>query len=346
MSHECEKCGASFETLSRLRLHECSLDSAVADTSADDWSDENPPVEEEYPALVGDLPSLIDDAHSGDLSVLYRAVAEYERVLAEAPTDDGIGSTGPNHEIWWEYYKPLADGLDAAAQANGWDVLTEFMDAYDPREQDSLPEVTHVVANAVGRSIVRMRLCDGVDAIPAEALAYLGTIPEYTDEFTIPYEESYTYGWGIGHPEHSVSDRLVALADTAHKWTSVTLNTAFYADQHAAVDVLERLVTDDRLTGTIQRIAWEADATRYYFGAVADLELEVFSPHVPLRWDWEAELNYSFELDIETEQRIRDLAHEVGVVDDLPADWTLHDLEPGPLSDFKNEIAQSAGEEP
>lgn len=100
MSHECEKCGASFETLSRLRLHECSLDSVVADTSLDDWSDENPPVEEEYPALVGDLPSLVDDAHSGDLSVLYRTVAEYERVLAEAPTDDGIGSTGPNHEIW------------------------------------------------------------------------------------------------------------------------------------------------------------------------------------------------------------------------------------------------------
>lgn len=141
-----------------------------------------------------------------------------------------------------------------------------------------------------------------------------------------------------------MSDQLVALADTAHKWTSITLNTAFYADQHAAVDALERLVTDDRLTGTIQRKTWKADATRYYFGAAADLEVEIFGPHVPLHWDWEAELDYSFGLDSEVKQRIRDLAHEVEIVDDLPENWTLHDLEPGPLSDFKYEIAQSADE--
>ena len=342
MSYECEKCGESFETLSRLRLHDCSPDPAVDTASADDWSTENPPVEEEYPTLVGDLPTLVGDVHDDDYSVLYRAVAEYERVLTEVPADEGFGSTGPNHAIWWEYYEPLADGLDAAAQANGWDILTEFVDAYDPREQDSLPEVTHVVANAVGRSIVRTRLSEGVDAIPAEALAYLGAIPEYTDEFTIPYEESYTYGWGIGHSEHSVNDQLVALADTAQKWTSIALNTAFYADQYAAVEALEQLVTDDRLTGTIQRMTWEADATRYYFGAAADLELDLFDPHVPLHWDWEAELDYSFELDSEVNQRIRDLAHEAGIGDDLPENWTLHDLEPGPLSDFTNEISQSS----
>ena len=346
MSHECEKCGESFETLSRLRLHDCSPAPAVGNASADDWSSENPPVEEEYPTLVGDLPTLVGDAHDGDLSVLYQAVAEYERVLAEAPTDDGVGSPGPDHAIRWEYYEPLADGLDTAAQENGWDILTEFVDAYDPREQDSLPEVTHVVANAVGRSIVRTRLSEGVDAIPTETLAYLGAIPEYTDEFTIPYEESYTYGWGIGHPEHSVSDQLVSLADTAHKWTSITLNTAFYADQHAAVDALERLVTDDRLTGTIQRMTFEVDATRYYFGAAADLELDMFGPHVPLHWNWEAELDYSFELAPEVNQRIRDLAHDVGIVDDLPENWTLPDLDPGPLSGFKNEIARSSDKGP
>jgi hypothetical protein len=299
-----------------------------------------PTVEKEYETLLGDLPSLVEDATDGDLPVLYRAVAEYERVLTDALTSDDPRSADAHHEILFAYYEPLAVGLDVAAQAHGWDVLLEFVDAYDPREQDDLPEIAHVVANAVGRSLVRTRLSEGVESIPPDALAYLGAIPEYVDEYAVPYEEAYTYGWGIGHPDHAVGDQLRALADTEHRWVSNTLNTAFYADQHAAVDTLERLVTDDSLTGTIQRMTFEVDLTRYYFGAVADLELDKFGPHVPVYWEWEEEVDYSFELDPEVKQQIRDLAHKTGITDDLPDNWALHDLEPGPLSDFKKEITE------
>jgi hypothetical protein len=340
MVHECEECGALFETLSRLRLHECSpalaVDTGPADLPpADDWSGEDPPAAEEYPTLVGDLPDLVDDARGGDLGVLYRTVAEYERVLGNAPTGQGPGSPGPAHAIRWEYHEPLAEGMDIAAQTEGWDVLTEFVDAYDPRDQDSLPEAAHVIANAVGRSVVRTRLSEGVDAIPGEALAYLGAIPEYSEDLAIAHEESYTYGWGIGHSNHSVSDQLVEVAGTAPKWTSIALNTAFYADQYAAVEALERLATTDRVPRTVQRMTYEVDATRYYFGAADDLELETFGPQVPLQWDWEAELEFSFELDPEVKDRIRELAHETGIVDELPENWTLSDLEPGPLSGLK-----------
>lgn len=339
MSYECEECGASFDTLSRLRLHDCPVG----------LPDEVPPdvqtVEEEYASFVGDLPSLVEDAKDGDLPVLYRAVAEYETALADASASDEPRSADAHHEILFEYYEPLAEGLDAAAQANGWDMLVEFVDAYSPREQDRLPEVAHVIANAVGRNLVRTRLSEGIESVPPDALAYLGAIPEYVGEFSVAYEESYTYGWGIGHPEHSVRDQLRALADTNHKWVSIALSNAFYADQRAAVDTLEQLVTDDSLTGTVQRMTFEADVTRYYFGAVSYLELEKFTPHIPQYWEWEEELDYTFELDPEVEQQIRDLAHETGVTDDLPDDWTLQDLEPGPLSQLRGIIGESSGEE-
>lgn len=342
MSYECEECGASFDTLSRLRLHDCSLepadDTTVDSPPAGDSGPEPAAVANEYPELVGDLLSLVEAATDGDLSALYRAVAEYETALEEAPTNEEPGSAGAHHEILFAYYEPLADALDAAAQANGWDILVEFVDAYDPREQDRFPEVAHVIANAAGRSLVRTRLSEGIEAVQPEALAYLGVIPEYVDEFAVAFEEAYTYGWGIGHPEHSVRDQLRALADTEHKWTSITLETAFYADQHTAIDVFEEVVTDESLSGTIQRMTFEVNATRYYFGAVADLERDFLGPHVPIYWEWEDEIDYSFELDPDVKQHIRHLAHETGITDDLPADWTLSDLDPGPLSEFEEEL--------
>ncbi len=143
-----------------------------------------------------------------------------------------------------------------------------------------------------------------------------------------------------------MSDRLRALAETEHKWVSITLNTAFYADQHAAVGALERLVTDDDLTGAVRGVSLDVDFRRYCFRAAADLKLDVFGPHVPPYWDWEEELDFSFELEPEVERRIRDLAHDVGIVDDLPDDWTIEDLDPGPLTDLQRELMRSSDGEP
>jgi hypothetical protein len=347
MSYECEECGASFDTLSRLRLHDCSPepadDTPVDSSPPDDSGPEPAAVETEYPVLVGDLPSLVADANDGVLPALYRAIAAYETALEDAPTTDESGRAGAHHDILFAYYEPLADALDAAAQANGWDVLVEFVDAYDPHEQDSLPEIAHVIANAVGRSLVRTRLSEGVASVPSETLAYLGAIPEYADEFAVAYEEAYTYGWGIGHPEHSVSNQLRALANTNHKWVNITLTTAFYADQHTAIDVFEEIVTDENLSGTIQRRTFEVDAPRYYFGAVADVERDFLNPHVPMYWELDDDIDYSFELDPAVKQHVRQLAHETGIVEDLPADWTLPDLDPGPLSAFEEEIFADEG---
>lgn len=345
MSHECTDCGESFETLSRLRIHDCALD------SSGDTADESAPaansrsdletVANTYSKYVGDLPELIDKARDGDLGVLFQSIAEYETALKQVPENGSPGQSNPHNDILFAYFEPLADGLDAAAQANGWDALSEFVDAYDPRTGDQLPQVTHVIANAVGRSLVRTRLTGDIESVPPEVLAYLGVIPEYCDEFAVAYEDAYTYGWGIGHPDHSVSDQLRTLAETEHKWLQTTLNTAFHADQQAAVAALERLATDDSLTGTVQRMSYETDLTHHCFGAVANLKQKFVGPHVPMYWEFETEFEYAFELQPEVEQRIRELARQTGVAETLPENWQLHELDPGPLSDLTEVVGES-----
>ena len=42
-------------------------------------------------------------------------------------------------------------------------------------------------------------------------------------------------------------------------------------------------------------------------------------------------------------QRIRELAHETGVADNLPEDWTPQDLETAPLSELMSRIGGSWG---
>jgi hypothetical protein len=349
MSHQCDDCGQEFETLSRLRLHECpggQLAHGTDDPATDETEDstrspledsgfDRQELEREYPEIAGDLPELTDDAREGNLSALYRAIAEYERVLTEVSRGDAPGGDDLHNDLLFAYYEPLADGLDAAAERSGWDVLVEFSDAYDPREQGEFPEVGHVIANAIGRSVIRTRRGDGDDAIPADALAFLGAIPEYVDEFSVPYEESYTYGWGIDHPDHSVADHLLALAEDEPKFVKITLNTAFYVDQHAALDVFEALVTDEDISGTRSKLVTEIDLTEFYFRAVADLETEeLLGPHAPPFWDEDDDLPRVVDVDPEVKQRIRELAHETGVADGLPADWSLQDLEAGPMSEM------------
>lgn len=358
MSYECEDCGASFDTLSRLRLHSCPPDQPANTTGSDeDGISEEPTFEEsglsreelerEYPAVVGDLPDLYGDAREGDVSALYRALAQYDRMLTKVARGDAPGGEDLLHDLQFAYYEPFAAGLDTAAQSAGWDVLVEFATAYDPREQDEFPEVGHVIANAIGRSVIRTRRDNGVDMIPADALAFLGAIPEYVDEFHVAYEESYTYGWGIGHPDHSVADHLLALAQNEPKFVKITLNTAFYVDQYAALDAFEAIVTDEDIaSNTRSTLGMETDLVEFYFQAVADLEMEeLLGPHAPPYWDEDDTLPRVIDVDLDVKQRIRELAHETCVADSLSSDWALEDLETAPLSELMGQIGYSSGSE-
>lgn len=132
MTHECDDCEQEFNTLSRLRLHECpgsqladiEGESASGPTGEPAGSQPEGPgldrqqLEREYPDIVGDLPLLIDDAWGGHVASLSRAIAEYERVLTEVAQGDAPSGDDLYTDLQFAYYEPLADGLDTAAEAN------------------------------------------------------------------------------------------------------------------------------------------------------------------------------------------------------------------------------------
>lgn len=121
---------------------------------------------------------------------------------------------------------------------HGWPILLDPVEAYDPQAQADIPIGSPPLTNAVARSVIRTRLTDGVDAIPADALAYLAAIPRCdTESMEMTWEESIHYGWGIGHPNHPVGDTIRDLVSVDEIWASATAHRALYADQHAATDL-------------------------------------------------------------------------------------------------------------
>jgi len=327
MAHECDDCGESFETLTRLRLHDCGdvQSEAVSTTSSTDESTSPSPTEERNTSVT-ELDDLLDQASAGDVSAIHGAVASFESALSAALEEDNGGDT--YRDVFWPYHERVSAALDEATRSEGWSLLDEVIDAYDPTQDDEIPLVTPTVANAVGRHLIRTRLIDGVSAIPVAALEYLDAIAvNAPDTADTAREEVHAYGWGIGHPDHSVADRLHARASEDIFSVNPTLEHAFYADQYAAVDLLEELVRDESIDGTLPRVTRDdMPYRRYLLDCVYGLKTDDNWPGMPRYYDWHEEFDYTFELDETVEQRIHDLVEEAGFDADLPNDWTFRDL--------------------
>lgn len=328
MAHECDDCGESFETLTRLRLHDCgdvqSETFSTASTARNSPASDSSPTEERN-ASVAELDNLLDRFSDGDVDALHYAVVEFERALSAALEEDTSGDT--YRDVFWPYYERISDDLDEAARANGWAFLGDVIDAHDPTEDD-LPLVTPAIANAVGRYLIRTRLAEGVEAIPVEALEYLDAVAVNADDSDdVVHEEVHAYGWGIGHPDHSVVDRLHARVSEDIFSVTPSLEHAFYADQYAAIDALEGLVRDESIDGTLSRVTRDdMPYRRHLLDCVYSLKIDDYWPQMPRYYDWYDEFDYTFELDDAVEQRIRDLVEQTGFDADLPDDWTFRDL--------------------
>ncbi len=309
MTHECDDCGREFDTLTHLRLHDCSpSDSSEGATET---------------AEVDRLDELLDSIKGGEVDKLQQAMETYESALASAHE---TGASERYREISREYRKPLITALDDAAQTEGWSFLEDFIEAYHPGTAIDFPHVTTILQNVASRYLIRTRLADGIDAVPVAVLNYFDSILSEVEEgYDFINEGLHPYGWGIGHPDHSVSDCIHAHAAEDIFVVNPMLEHAFYADQHAAIEVLERIISDDSIQRTMQHPTGEISEARYLLdapaGAVSD-----FWPTMPRYWDWHEELEYTFELDGEVEQRLRNLVVEEGFDTDLSDDWGVGDL--------------------
>ncbi|TKX48501.1 hypothetical protein EXE41_01030 [Halorubrum sp. SD690R] len=329
MAHECDDCGESFETLTRLRLHDCGdvqPETTVGSVDLKQSQSTGSSPADERNRSVTELETLLDRFSDGDRDALHCAVVEFESALSAALEEANSGDT--YRDVFWPYHERVSDALDEAARSAGWKFLEDVIDAHDPTADDKIPLVTPTIANAVGRNLIRTRLTDGVSAIPVAALEYLDAIAVTADDTAdTAREEVHAYGWGIGHPDHPVADHLRARASEDIFSVNPTLEHAFYADQYAAVDLLETLVRDESINGTLPRISCDdMPYRRYLFDCAYGLKTDNHWPGMPRYYDWDEEFDYTFELDETVEQRIRDLVEEAGFDANLPNDWTFRDL--------------------
>jgi len=328
MPHECDACGETFTTLSRLRLHDCPaegsenqdplssfdgfLDSISESLETDMQRNAREREKRGLEAASETLKTDLEAAAQGDVDAAFRFIAQYERELREYHDAEDYDTY---RGIFWAFYESGAETLDEIATREGWDFLADLVNAYPPDGADDEPLASPVIENAVGRHIIRVRLRDGVQAVPVEALAYLGSFWESMGGTS--GEESFTYGWGIDHPDHSVADHIHDVVTDELFWVRGVLPHTFYADQHAAADLLEALLTDER-------IDYE---DRYLLAAILATVDHDSTPKIPRYWDLREELDYRFEWDETVRTRLRETIKTEGFHERLPANWTFSDME-------------------
>ena len=273
---------------------------------------------------VDRLDRQLVSAENGDITALTQAVATYETQLAAA---DEKGESDRYRGISRAYREQLITVLDNAVQTEGWELLQEFLDAYNPDTVDEFPHVTTILQNVTSRYFIRTRLSDGIDAVPVPALAFFSSILDQLegDGYDFIREALHPYGWGIGHPDQSVADDIHQYASASLPLVNAILEHAFYADQRSAVELLEELVNDKSVQQTLPYRAGEISGPRYLLDAPAGA-VSNFDPTIPRYWEWQEELDYEFVLDEDVETRIRDIVAKQGISENLSTNWDIAEL--------------------
>lgn len=328
MPHECDACSETFTTLSRLRLHDCPEEASESRdplSSFDDFLDSiSDAIEADMQRNVHErekrgleaasetLKTTLEATAQGNADAAFEMLAHYERDLREHHNAEDYDTY---RGLLWAFYEPAAEALDELTKREGWVFLADLVNAYPRESTDEEPFVSPVIENAVGRYIIRTRLRDGVETIPVEALSYLSSFWESMGN--VSGEEAFTYGWGIGHPDHSVVDHLHDVVTEEVFWVRGTLPQTFYADQHAAAELLNALITADRI---------DYEDRYMLVSSLADLDRDSATQH-PRYWDVREELDYRFEWDESVRMRLRKAIEDEGFHQRLPEDWTFIDLE-------------------
>ena len=326
MSHKCEDCGEEFDTLTRLRLHDCQPTQETSSGVSDTVETETDSTENESDSAgVEQLDALLASVEDGEFDALHQAIATYETTLDTVQESD---DNGRYREITREYETTLIEALDDATQTSGWEFLAECIDSYHPERSEEFPHVTTILQNATGRYLIRTCLSEGVDALPVAALEFYSAILDDLDGegYDFITEGMHPFGWGIGHPDYPVADTIHDHATTDIFVVNPMLEHAFYADQDAAVTLLERIVADEGIQKEIPiQLDDRVSETRYLLDAVAGAASDEFWPTMPRYWDWHDDLDFEFELQPEVEQQVRDIARNDPDCD-LPTDWEFDDL--------------------
>lgn len=344
MSHTCEDCEETFETLTSLRLHDCPADHSKFERQQKKQNETFDArlrrlLREEDSAVKrrvsDDLTDPLERAVAGDHTAVHQALAQYERYLYEEWDDYEDGEYWGFHRV---FFGPAVDGLDSAVVAEGWPYLLEILDAYWPEntfqfesypdhepfggdetdEYEQFPHVSHVLTTVTGMQMVRTRRAKGVDAIPTDALEYQLRFHRHPGDES-PWIDSMSYGWAIGHSDHPVEETITTLVDGEYEiWAGTAIEHAMHADQHATTDLIEALFERDLVSDPA-----------LILHALGSIE-RGYHPDSSSHWNWETIYpkfnNANFEWDPAVRKRLRTIVEDSGLVHQLPANWTFDDI--------------------
>jgi hypothetical protein len=244
------------------------------------------------PRDIAPLTRALDDATSGTQSDVYGVLAAWNQSI-ETALDRGGGSRF--REVMGQYLEDVLDIVDATA-TNGridWEFLQECVDAYPPGVGDH--HCSPVLANVVARCVIRTRLRDGVDTIPAWALEYLADIT-MDDDSEWGWESAGAFGWAVGHSEVAVLERALERAENGDvSWPMNVLPHATFADPVAGVDLLERLLQSPDILEDL------------VFVRCLEPPFEQNFPDFPEYWEPQTELDYEVEITDNVNERLHAL---------------------------------------
>ncbi len=241
------------------------------------------------PRDIAPLTNKLADATPGEQSDVYSLLAAWDQSIKTA-LDRGGGSRF--QEVMRRYLEDIIDLVDAAATVDGieWAFLEECVEAYPPGVGDHY--CSSILANVVARCVIRTRVREGVEAIPTWTLDYLADVTMEEDgEWA--WESAAAFGWGVGHPEVTVSDRTLDRAnDGDTSWAMGVLEHLTFADPEAGVDLLDRLLQSSE---TVEDLLF-----------VSRLEpvFEQDFPDFPQYWDPQQELDYRVVMSDEVHERL------------------------------------------
>lgn len=311
---ECIYCAESFQDEQQLRFH------LYRDHSREELGRiDTKRVEHSFDSFIQDDIATLEGYLQKEPTqkTIVEAIETFERVLRKTLEWEDLDQV---HDRYMAGEPLLLDAPDTVVQSSGRDILLELIDTYVPRTESTVPPgVGAIIGNVVGRDIIRTRVKEGVEAIPAAELEYLEMLVEYdhpaesrVDRRFIDerWAVSHAYGWAIGHPTQDVARYIHATArdESGAEWSEVTLIQAFYADSDAAADVLARILADDQVPGR-----------RFFVLSLTEVTRGV-GIHTP-QWKWKEEIDIEFELDTEVVERLRNLVEDSEFSTVVSEDW-------------------------
>ncbi|MDL0135819.1 hypothetical protein PNP85_10420 [Halobacterium salinarum] len=241
------------------------------------------------PRDIAPLTRALDDATPGDKSDVYGLLAAWNQSI-ETALDRGGGSRF--QEVVHQSLEEVIDLVDAAATTDGvdWGFLHECVEAYPPGVGDH--HCSSVLANVVARCVIRTRIREDADAIPAWTLEYLAGVT-MDDDGEWAWESTAAFGWAAGHSEVAVLDRALDRAENDDEsWVMGVLKHVTFADPGAGVDLLEQLLQSPDVVEDL------------LFVRSLESPFEQNFPNFPQYWEPRTELDYEVELSDDVYERL------------------------------------------